>query len=203
MSQPTETLEPVAPVAQPIKSYPCPLCKRVLPATRFEGLPLDTRCSECTPFHEALEIRDQLKEQATRDLACCLDLAEAAPAPVPKLNELAAHLMEAWGGGRMFAHDWVADAKKAIIARPGTPASQNAFKAIGKIVGEASKQQSAEDIARMTDAELKERNRLLAIQIMLDAVAEDQTGKLAGKMLKASGIEVPDILPALEEIRRG
>jgi len=193
--------EPAVAQAKPIRSYNCPLCKRLLPATKFEHLPLDTRCNDCVPFREALELRDQLKEQATRDLAACLDLGGAASAPVPKLNELAGYLMEAWGGGRMFAHDWVADAKSIITKKPGTPASQNAFRAIGKIIGEASKQQSAEDLANMTTAELRERNRLLAVQIMLDAIEADKRGVMTAKMLKAAGMEPTEAL--LEEIRRG
>lgn len=179
----------------------CPACKLHKSRLHFEYLPIDARCKDCIGPDEIADLREECKLQAARNFAQIVDLANAAPPSTPTINDFLGHFYEEWGGQRMFVHDLVMQMKTAMQVRPGSDGVIKNSLAIAKLTHSASKLQQTEDLARMSDEQIRERNKINAMAVLSEMVQDDAKGKLLADLLRANGL-LPE--PALlAEVQRG
>jgi hypothetical protein len=179
----------------------CPECKKHRSKLEFEFLPIDARCKHCIPDQDYYDLREECKLQAARNFAQIVDMANVAAPNAPSINEFLGHFYEEWGGGRMFVHDLAMQLKTAMQLRPGSDAVIKNLLAIAKLTHSASSLQQQEDLARMSDEQIRERNKINALAVLSEVVQDDAKGKLLAELLRANGL-MPD--PALiAEVQRG
>lgn len=179
----------------------CPTCKQHRSRLSFEFLPFDGRCKLCIDPDEIADLREQAKLQAAREFAQVLDLTGAPPPSAPNINDLVAHIFEEWGGYRLFAHDYVMQMKAAIRNRPGSDGVVKMMQKLMDTTTKGNSLQQQEDLARMSDEQIRDRNKIAALAVMAEIVQDDAKGKLLADLLRANGL-LPN--PALiAEVQRG
>ena len=144
----------------------CPACREVFPLEAF--LTKGGQCQRC----RVKTLTRKEKQKARADLAAkqwakkMLGLVHGRNVDVPHISDLAAAVLEEWGGLQKFAKDTTDSIRGIIENNKGKRLELDAYKTIIHLVREASIQEDQRGGSDMTDEELEKELAIIIANAM-------------------------------------
>ena len=175
----------------------CPECFRRLPIECFR-LPR-TKCVEC--LQKEKEVNDYLEKKRTLSIktkelmATVLD-ENFIPTPgMPQLTEVVSEVYQCFGGPRNFAKRIYDQIDLLMERRPVTSASVNVCLQFMRLQMKLEEGLRQQELADMTDEQLRREQDLGLIKSLLDAAADPKKRQTLDKLMELQGMKLLDIEP--------
>jgi hypothetical protein len=154
-----------------LKTLMCPACKRVLPSTDFNYLPVDDRCSSCVPRDQAMALWDLKSKQAGQTMARILDSTDSYKTLKP-LERMVSLAYDAWGGEAAFMEDavtWI----KELSEHPKTKGQAvNALMKLLALHAKVDRMKFEDDWKHMDDQQLRDTLKMRMMALFAEASIE-------------------------------
>ncbi len=176
----------------------CCRCNEIKECTEYQydgagDTPIRLYCFDCRKLEQEINEKKERVEKAKAMLSQLVDVS-GGKKPTPKIQEIAAELVEKFGGAGEFAACWYEHVSIAMKNRPGSVGVLQHFVSMAKLIQAANQQDTDEDIAHMTREQLEAESRRLMLETLLDSLEKDTKSEAAKKILDLFQVKAIDVV---------
>jgi len=184
---------------QPLSAYQPPSVAESMKVLGIEPVPSVEH--DYTTAHLKAVAKEQRIAEASAKFVEVLDAAAASRCDAPHIVELVSEIYKQMGGYANVVRRFLNNVNIAEEERPGSKTVIDAYHKIFKLTSEANKQSHAENVAQMTDEELKFQRQLAVLEVLADKAKEEGGAALIVKILEAQGVEVtPETIDLVQHV---